>query len=84
MASSGSVRSIPQHGDCEAEQDIVWLDEEPPLSIYIECLTRCMTSNGIVMATFTPLLGLSDVVLTFMPGGKIPEDQIPVEVPLAA
>jgi len=47
---------------------VVWLDEEPPLPIYSECLTRTMTCDGIVLATFTPLVGLSDVVLKFMPG----------------
>jgi phage terminase large subunit-like protein len=41
-----------------------------------------MTSNGLVMCTFTPSLGLSDVVLTFMPGGRIPADE--VSVPIAA
>lgn len=53
------------------EQDIIWLDEEPPMSVYTECLIRTMTTNGIVMLTFTPIRGLSDVVLSFLPGGKI-------------
>lgn len=55
------------------EQDVIWLDEEPPLDIYIECLTRTMTNDGMVMLTFTPLLGMSEVVLSFLPGGQIPE-----------
>ena len=53
------------------EQDIVWLDEEPPLDIYTECLVRTMTNNGMLMLTFTPLEGMSDVVLSFLPGGKL-------------
>ena len=48
------------------EQDIIWLDEEPPQDIYSEALIRTMTTNGIVLLTFTPLRGLSDVVLSFM------------------
>jgi len=57
------------------EKDIIWLDEEPSdLGIYAECLLRTMTTDGLVMCTFTPLLGLSETVLSFMPGGKIPED----------
>jgi phage terminase large subunit-like protein len=48
------------------EQDIIWLDEEPPVDIYSEALIRTMTTNGIVMLTFTPLRGLSQVVLSFM------------------
>ena len=67
-------------------QDVIWLDEEPTLDIYTECVMRTMTTNGLVMCTFTPLLGLSDVVMTFMPGGRIPDDQVPCvgEMALAA
>lgn len=43
-------------------RDIVWLDEEPPLSIYTEALTRTMTTKGVVMTTFTPLKGMSETV----------------------
>jgi phage terminase large subunit-like protein len=53
------------------EQDLIWLDEEPPLDIYTECLLRTMTNNGMIMLTFTPLLGMSEVVLSFLPGGKL-------------
>ena len=48
---------------------LIWLDEEPPLEIYTECLLRTMTCEGIVILTFTPLKGLSDVVQAFLPGG---------------
>lgn len=44
-----------------------WLDEEPPMEVYTECLTRTMTKNGIMICTFTPLEGLSDVVLMYLP-----------------
>ena len=58
------------------EQDIIWLDEEPPLDVYTECLLRTMTCNGMLMLTFTPLLGMSEVVLLFLPGGRmeVPDD----------
>jgi len=55
------------------EKDVIWLDEECDLGIYAECLLRTMTTNGLIMCTFTPLLGLSETVLSFMPGGKLPE-----------
>jgi len=55
------------------EQDIIWLDEEPPLDVYTECLIRTMTNNGMLMLTFTPLEGMSEVVLQFLPNGKLPE-----------
>lgn len=52
---------------------VIHLDEEPDSrSIYSECLTRTMTTNGIIMCTFTPLLGLSEVVLSYLPGGRFP------------
>lgn len=52
------------------EQDVILLDEEPPLPIHTECLMRTMTNNGMVMLTFTPLMGISEVVLAFLPNGK--------------
>lgn len=55
------------------EQDVIWLDEEPSLEIYTECLLRTMTNNGLIMLTFTPLLGMSDVVMQFLPDGQLPE-----------
>lgn len=57
------------------EQDIIWLDEEPPADVYTECLLRTMTNGGMVMLTFTPLRGMSEVVLSFLPGGAMPEKQ---------
>lgn len=59
------------------EQHVILLDEEPPLDVYAECLLRTMDTStfpgGLIMLTFTPLLGLSDVVLQFMPDGQVPE-----------
>ena len=51
-------------------QHVIWLDEEPPLDVYGECLIRTATTNGVVLLTFTPLDGLSDVVLAFLPVDK--------------
>jgi phage terminase large subunit-like protein len=46
--------------------DVVWLDEEAPMSIYTEALTRTNATGGMVFTTFTPLLGMSDVVKRFL------------------
>jgi phage terminase large subunit-like protein len=46
---------------------VIWLDEEPPADIYDECLMRTTTTTGIMMLTFTPLDGLSDVTEMCMP-----------------
>ena len=57
-------------------QDVIHLDEEPIRQVYDECLIRTMTTKGILMCTFTPLLGLSEVVLSYLPGGRFPEGGI--------
>lgn len=46
--------------------DGVWFDEEPPLDIYMEGLTRTNATGGLTMITFTPLLGMSEVVSMFL------------------
>lgn len=46
--------------------DGVWFDEEPPMDIYMEGLTRTNATGGMTMITFTPLLGMSDVVAMFL------------------
>ncbi len=58
------------------EVDGIWLDEEPPAAVYFECLTRTMSTepgkpNGLLIATFTPLEGLTETALLFAPGGAI-------------
>lgn len=45
---------------------VLWLDEEPPSDVYTECLTRIMTVNGVLMCTFTPLEGATDVVNLYL------------------
>lgn len=54
------------------EKDIIWLDEEPPLDVYVECGIRLMTRSGHLLLTFTPMEGMSEVVLEFCPGGALP------------
>src|SRR5262245_12999645 len=46
--------------------DFVWLDEEPPIEIYTEALTRTNVGASPVWMTFTPLLGVSEVVRRFL------------------
>lgn len=59
-----------------AKVDLIWFDEEPPQAIYTEGLTRTMAtvpgeSNGLCICTFTPLKGLSTVVLQYLPNGRV-------------
>ena len=44
----------------------IWCDEEPPLDIYTEALTRTNAHMGLMLVTFTPLLGMSEVVRMFL------------------
>ncbi|MDT3381716.1 terminase family protein [Labrys neptuniae] len=46
--------------------DWLWFDEEPPEDIYTEGLTRTNATGGIAWMTFTPLLGMSEVVRRFL------------------
>lgn len=45
---------------------LVWEDEEPPAEIHSESVTRTNATSGIVYLTFTPLLGMSEVVRQFL------------------
>lgn len=60
-------------------QDVILEDEEPPLVIHAENVLRTMDTtgtgehNGLVMTTFTPLEGLSETVMHFLPDGQIPD-----------
>jgi len=48
------------------EPDIVWMDEEAEdFKVYLEALTRLLTSHGLMMVTFTPLLGQTTLVRHF-------------------
>jgi len=52
-----------------ANVDFIWLDEEAPWDIYSECVQRFRgdTALGQLILTFTPLLGVSDVICMFVP-----------------
>ena len=57
-------------------QHVIWLDEECPMDIYAECLLRTARTSdfpgGIIYATFTPLLGMTELIKTFLPEGQLP------------
>jgi phage terminase large subunit-like protein len=67
----------------------IWLDEEPPDAgneaggggepsgngdIYTECLMRTATTDGIVLATFTPLRGLTPFVNDYLMTGLMADE----------
>lgn len=60
-----------------ATLDLIIFDEEPPDNIYSECIARLRGVKGVkepgrCMMMFTPLKGLSDVVLRYLPNGRFP------------
>lgn len=46
--------------------DWIWFDEEPPEDVYSEGLTRTVATGGMAFMTFTPLKGLSTIVMRFL------------------
>ena len=44
---------------------VIWCDEECPIEIWNECNIRTATTGGIMLATFTPLQGLTRMVVNF-------------------
>jgi phage terminase large subunit-like protein len=62
LQGRGSFEGTAQH--------VIWLDEECPIDVYGECLIRTATTDGAVMLTFTPIDGLTETVLQFMPNEK--------------
>lgn len=53
-------------------KEVIWLDEECPEDVYGECLMRVATTRGLLMTTFTPLSGLTPLVLEFLPSNQRP------------
>lgn len=46
-------------------KDVILCDEEVPLEIYNECNIRTATTKGLMLLTFTPLDGLTPLVVNF-------------------
>lgn len=45
--------------------DIIYLDEECEYPIYSECLTRTNATDGLVIMTYTPIKGMTNLSLRF-------------------
>lgn len=59
--------------------DFVWFDEEPPEEIYDEGMARTIATGGMGAMSFTPLQGMSSVVLRFL-GKDRTEDRADVNM----
>lgn len=61
------------------EKHVVWLDEESDEGIRSECVMRLMTTNGLLIETFTPLRGLTPIVLRYIGDeAAVPEDRVQI------
>ena len=49
------------------KKHICWCDEEPPEDVYDEMMMRLMTTNGLMLCTFTPLEGMTAIALRYLP-----------------
>lgn len=60
--------------------DVVLLDEEPPVGIFTECVTRTGTTEGLVICAFTALKGVTPLVAMLLPQYAGADDVQPLEV----
>lgn len=59
------------------EKDVIWLDEESNEGIRSECVIRLMTTRGLLIETFTPLRGLTPIVLKYLgDDAQVPDSRI--------
>lgn len=59
------------------EKHLIWLDEESEEGIRAECALRLMTTGGHLIETFTPLRGLTPIVLKYLgEDAEVPEHRI--------
>jgi phage terminase large subunit-like protein len=59
-----------------ATLDIVWVDEEIPFDVFNECQVRLLVRNGIMMYSFTPLKGTTEVIQSFSVDGTFVEGDV--------
>lgn len=73
--SSVAFKSYDQgeRGFQGTEQDVIWLDEQCPPEIYNECLMRILTTDGMIMTTFTPLEGLTEFIQHYLASAVMPD-----------
>lgn len=57
------------------EVDFIWIDEECPQDVYGEALIRLMTTKGTILLTFTPLNGLTPLVIDFLDGDQFSDKE---------
>jgi phage terminase large subunit-like protein len=46
--------------------DVIWADEDVPISIWTELIARSFSTQGVIFATFTPIRGMLPVAQRFL------------------
>lgn len=59
-----------------ATLDFVWCDEEVPYDVFNECAVRLMVRKGIMLYSFSPLKGTSEVIKAFSVDGNFVEGAV--------
>ncbi len=67
-----------------SEVDWIWVDEECPQDVYGEALIRLMTTKGSIITTFTPLNGVTELVLSFLENSQDTDAEFPKYVQVVA
>lgn len=57
--------------------DYIWADEEIPADVYGECIMRLMVTKGLIYCTYTPVLGLTPVTVSFL-RESVNKDSLPM------
>lgn len=60
------------------EKDVIWLDEESNEGVRSECAMRLMTTQGLLIETFTPLKGLTPTVIKYLGSGKPGDSRVSI------
>jgi phage terminase large subunit-like protein len=72
-----TFKSFDQGRDAfeSSEIELIHLDEEPPLDILVASQMRTMTVDGIVLVSFVPLQGMTELVTDFQSGYHEPRKE---------
>lgn len=58
-----------------SDPELIWEDEEPPELIHNENVQRLMTTNGIILLSYTPLQGATFLTKQMIKRGNDPKDE---------
>lgn len=60
-----------------ATLDLCWVDEEVPFDVFNECMVRLLVRQGLMLVSFTPLKGTTDIIRSLSIDGNFVEGKLP-------